>query len=798
MGTLKTSQWLTLVSVLAAASSWNMQAYAQAPFGAVSNTSREAPDLPPDSPFVDPDIIYLEADELIDNTEDGTLTARGQVEGKYQDRTLRADEVIYNVETGRVVASGNVVLIDTKGATQYADKLELSGELETGTAANFTARLAEGGLLGSKFVTRSAEEGVQLYNAYYTACSACKEDGSPKRPTWRIRARKVVQDQDQNAIKYRDAVIEFKGIPLFYTPYMAHPDPSAGRTSGWLNPFGSISGARGVGIETPYYFALDDHSELTVTPHIFQKVNPIIEADYRRLFHSGEININGSFTYASPFDNDGNAFTDAAQFTNPDEATIGRRLRSHIFADGLFNFGENWQAGAGVQLASDDLYLDRYSLNETPKRFGLYDAASRRLVSQAFIVGQDDDFRFSTSAYGFQSLRTSIIPTAGNPDLFTVIREDDSTLPIIAPKIELEKYLKDPVLGGRFKAYGDTTLLTRRIGTDYTRLSGGADYSKSFIIPGGIEAKPFGGLRYDYFQIQPDFNGEVSGNGGAAEIDFSRTLGQVGADIRWPFIRAGKNVDLMIEPRVQITQNFGNAELQNFQTVNTLGQDVSLFQDSLDVDLDQALFWSSNKSTGFDFWQEGLRTDVGASFIANWAKNRAHIFVGQSYVSGADDDFSIASGLAGNTSDIVGLFELELGPRFSTQTRLRYDDDNDVFRRIDTGFRYNSKRFRADIRYFRLDETSQQFAADPTAPGEELSGSVTLKLAKHWSTRYRIARDIDQDVTRSQTLSLIYDDDCTRIELLYQDRNNNLGVVGNDSRFGIRISLLTLGDFSPQ
>jgi len=746
--------------------------------------------LPKDSPFFDPNIIYLEADELIDDEKTGILTAQGEVEGRYQDRTLRADKVLYTLDTGRVIATGNVVLIDASGATQYADKLELSDTLEAGTASNFTARFPQGGILGSKFVTRNTGgEGVELYNAYYTACEACNENGEPKKPTWRIRARKVTQNPDKNYIQYRDAVVEFKGIPLLYTPYLSHPDPSAERASGWLNPFVGISGSRGFNFRTPYYFALDDHSELTLTPHIATNVNPLIEADYRRLFHSGEINVNTSLTYATPFDNDGNIFSDPTLFTNPDEATTGRRLRSHFFANGLFDINNVWQWGFGAQAASDDLFLKRYDLEERPERFGLYEAASRRLVSQAFVVGQDENFRFATSAYGFQSLRTSIIENGNDPAQLTVFREDDSTLPIIAPKIELEHYFTDPVLGGRLKTSADTTVLTRKIGTDYIRASGGLDWSKNFIAPGGIEIKPFANGRYDYFEIEPE---DLSAD------SFERTLGQAGVDIRWPFIKPGKGVDFIIEPRVQITQSFGDGKLENFSRIDNSGNEVSLFQDSLDIDLDQALFWSSNKSTGFDFWQEGFRADLGASFIADWQKGRAHVFIGQSYASGFDDSFALGSGLAGDKSDIIGLFELELGRNFRSTTRVRYDDDDNTFSRIDSGLRYSNNRFSLDARYFRLDSAARFFTTEPGAPTEEISGGVTLNLAKNWSTRYRATHDIDLDTTRRQSLSLIYDDDCTRVELIYRRNRNNLGVVGNNSGLGIRVSLLTLGDFSDQ
>lgn len=774
---------LSLIAGTLAIMSYTAPAFAQVPTAAGTN---RPVNLPRNSPFYDPDIIYLEADELIDEQKNGIITAQGEVEGRYQDRTLRADKVIYNLETGGVIASGNVALIDGTGATQYAEKLELSDKLEAGTASNFVARFPEGGVLAARFVTRnSAESGIELYNAYYTACEACENsDGSVDKPTWRIRARKVTQNPDKNTIFYRDAVVEFKGIPLLYTPYLSHPDPSAGRASGWLTPFGGYSRARGVTLQTPYFFALDDYSNLTVTPHLYSGVNPLLEYDYTRLFHSGEININGSLTYASWFDRDGDPFSDPSLFTNTINIPNGKRLRSHIFGNGLFDINKDWQWGFGVQAASDDLYLNRYDLQERPERFGLYDAASRRLVSQAFIVGQDENFRFSTSAYGYQSLRTSIFENEETGAL-TLSREDDSRLPIVAPKIEFEHYLKDPILGGRLKTFADGTLLTREIGTDYARATGGLDWNKTMIAPMGIEVKPFANARYDYINIEED---------GQDSTGFSRTVGQIGTDIRWPFIKPADGIDFIIEPRAKITQSFGESKLENFNSVQN-GTSNDLLQDSQAIDLDSALFWADNKSPGYDFWQKGLRADIGASFIADWQKNRAQLFLGQSYVNNTNTSFATGSGLEGDSSDMIGVFELDLGSNFSTTTRVRYDIGDNAFRRIDSGLRYSTNRFGFNARYYKLDAPTSQLLDTEFAPTEEISGSLRVKLFDHWSTRYTATRDLNLDVTRRENLALIYDDECTRFEIFYYQNRNTLGVVGDNSGIGVKLSLLSLGEF---
>lgn len=749
--------------------------------------------LAQDSPFRDPDIIYLEADSLINDEAASTLTAKGNVEGRYQDRTLRADSVTYNSLTGQVVAIGDVILIDPTGATQFADQIELSGELEAGSATNFTARFEEGGILGASFVVRDGKEGVELYNAYYTACEPCQDTmASGKDPTWQIKARKVKQNPDRKSIEYRDAVFQLAGVPLFYTPYLSHPDPSAKRASGLLAPFAGIAGDKGFNIEVPYYWAIDDYTEATLTPHIYAKVNPLLEVDFRRKFHTGEVNINTSMTYGSAFDNDGNPFDDPSRFINQDEATTGKRLRSHVYADGLFNLTDFLTTGFGLQAASDDLYLRRYDLLERPEATGLYQSDNLRLLSQAFALGQNANTRISISTFGFQSLRTSIIRDANDSSLFNVRREDDSTLPIALPKIELNHFVTDPLIGGRAELFGDLTVLTRKQGEDYTRGTAGLSYDKTWIAPGGIEIKPFGEVRYDYVEL------EREGATGASGIinEFSRTLGQAGVDVRYPFIKRQGNVDIVVEPRIQVTQSFGDGKLASFSEVFGNASSTQLFQDSLGLDLDRANFWAANKSLGYDFWQKGLRADVGASLSADWDRSRASLFLGQSYADDIDDSFGLNTGLSGTKSDIVAEGEVSLNNKIRVNTRVRFDDDEGEFRRIDTSLRYTGERIKTNWRYYKINNQSASDAALLTAPAEEISGGVTVKLAKNWSTRYSTYYDIDADVARRQEFGLIFDDQCTRIELFYNRARNDIGVVGDNEGFGIRLSLLTLGNFA--
>ena len=761
-----------------------------------AQTSDPDLNLAADSPFRDPDIIYLEADTLVNDEATQRLTASGQVEGRYEDKTLRADNVVYNLETGQVIASGNVVLVQGDGSSQYADKLELSNELEAGTATDFVARTPEGGLTAARFVARSEDGEVELYNAYYTACEVCEEKPNP---SWRIKARQVTQDSESRTVQYRDATLELFGLPVFYSPYLAHPDPSAERASGILAPFIGFSESTGLNARVPYYWAIDDHTEATITPRLYSKVNPLLGIDVARQFHTGRIEASGSFTYGSIFDNDGDAFDDASAFLDPDNAPVGKEFRGHLNAKGLFTPTDFWTYGFGLQLTSDDNYLTRYSLSEERETQGLYEGESRRNTSQAFIVGLDDNTRLTASSVAFQDRRDRITEIGDNQFVFT--QTDDGALPVIAPRLEAEHYLTDPVLNGRIKASGNLTVLTRDTGSDYTRATAGLDYGKSWIAPGGIEVKPFANIRADYYDIEPDED-ELPGS---ESNSFDRTLGQVGVDIRYPFIKAGEDVTWVVEPRVQVTQSFGDAKLDEF--TDSGATNLIFTEDAGNADLTAALLWQSNKSSGFDFWQEGTRIDVGGSVSADWGKNSsANLFVGQSFSSGGDGQaidglssenggFLLGSGLEGDQSDIVGEASLNLGRTFRTQTRLRYNEDTDSLTRIDSSARLRTKWVEGSARYFRLNSASSQLVNTLDAPPEEITGTVRFNATKNWSTSYSVTRDLDLDTTRRQSFGLQYKDECTLIELLYTERRFDNDAIRDNSGIGIRVSFLTLGEF---
>ena len=242
--------------------------------------------------------IYLEADRIEDLAEGGYV-AHGNVRVRQQDRTLMADELEYHPASNRVIARGHVVIIGQGPYPQYADEVELDSALASGVALGFASMLERNGRVAAASAIRDEDASLTLRDAYYTACELC-EDGSGT-PTWRLRARQVHQDAEDQMIYYRDARFEVLGVPVLYTPVFAHADPSSERRSGFLFPKVGVSSRLGFVYQQPYYWSISPSQDIVVAPRVMTNVNPLLYTEYRKRFWSGYTEFEASVTHEAIF-----------------------------------------------------------------------------------------------------------------------------------------------------------------------------------------------------------------------------------------------------------------------------------------------------------------------------------------------------------------------------------------------------------------------------------------------------------------------------------------------------------------
>jgi LPS-assembly protein len=695
--------------------------------------------------------VLLEADELIDDQAAGTVTAQGDVQVRYQGRTMRADRLIYNLTTGSIHAMGNVQIALEDGSISYADEVEADEGLNVAVASELRARLGNSGTLAARAALRHGEGESELRNVIYTSCPICEAGDRP--PTWSLRARRAIQDRETRTISYQGAVFELAGMPILYLPYFAHPDPSAGRTSGFLAPNVGRNRRLGVFYGQPYYWAISPHNDLTATLRLHETVNPLIGLDFRQRFWSGQVNINATVTSEALFDSSGNRF--------------GREeWRSSVFADGEFRINDYWQWGFGLERITDDDYLRRYDVQGSGDTRGPYIGNENRLISQLFAIGQNANSYSSVAFATIQGLRA-----ADTPDL----------LPTIAPYAETEHVFLDPLLRGQVRVQTNLALLERddnpaTVGLfegNTGRLSVGATWRKDLIVGPGMVFSPFTQVRADLFSVETTANEYES---------FSRALGLAGAEISWPFMRPGESFDVIVEPVVMAA--YGSEDSFDPRIVN---------EDSLGFELDDSNLFRPNAAPNYDLWEPGGRVSAGVRATARARTGEsASMMLGRRWRDQVDPAFTPRTNMDDNASDWVAAGQIDLGRHFSTEVRARLNDETLDLERIDWGVRGAVGRFSGAARYFQYDEA---FALDPNTPTEEIYAQVGVEIARGWRMQAGLTRDLDSDINLRQDIRAIYEDDCTFLEISYTRRERQTSTQGPDEGIQIRIGLRSLGVF---
>ena len=723
------------------------------------------------------DGYYLESDLLIRDDKTQTLTARGDVEARYEGRTLRADELVYNTKDGVIQAKGHVQLINGDGTAQFADEMTLDKDLKAGFALGFSARLDKNIKIAAASAVRRSDTVQELNRAIYTPCEVCAEKPVP---TWSVAADQVVQDKDRQLIFYKNAVIRLWGAPLMYLPVFWHPDPAATRSSGFLAPKLGASKRRGLSYQQPYLQVISPSQDIVLSPQINSNVNPFLNVQWRKRFYSGRAEVRAGFTYEKNIDSRGERFGEATP-------------RSYILAKGAFDINAKWKWGFSAERASDKLLFDNYSINDVYQQRGLFTSEDRRLNSQIYTTRQDARSYVSLSAISVQGLRVSGIDPVTKLASF----ENSNVFPTIGPLLEARWQPETPVLGGRVRVLGSGVILTRAEspygsgadGADSQRGSVSADWRSTLTLKSGVRVSPFAQARGDAYRVS-DLPGADSSQ------TYSRALGVTGVDFSYPFFKALKGGTVVLEPLAQVAT--GSESRRVPIVVGTSGATTYLYnEDSTSFEFDETNLFHANKSPGFDLYEGGERLNVGGRATVNYKDGRGgSVLVGRSFRSKFDPLLPARSGLQTKSSDWIVAATVTPVRGVNAFVRTRYAPDlaDNKLRRIEVGVDAARSFASGSARYIK----DQQDAGGNPLETFEMRGQ--LSLTKHWSLTAYGQNDLEAGVWRRRDLGVVYNNDCIRIDVIYQneDRYSQVSTGGlklkSDESITFSLSFATLGD----
>ncbi|MGB0670790.1 MAG: LPS-assembly protein LptD [Rhodospirillales bacterium] len=591
-------------------------------------------DLPKDKPAV------LTADEMSMDQDLGITTARGNVEVTLADHTLIADTLSYNSRTDVLTASGNVSLLEPDGNVLFADYFEVTGDLRDGIIKNIRLLLPDGSRVAANGGRRSGGNILELRKAVYSPCKPCEEDPS-RAPLWQLKAFTVTHDKQRRIVEYEDAWLELAGIPVAYTPYIRHPDPTVDRETGFLAPSFGGDSEMGSILRTPFYWNIAPEQDATFTPILTTEEGVAGAAEYRRRFTNGEGQALGSLAY----DSDGDVL-------------------GHIDAQGEWHHTPTWRSNLQVQRTTHDTYQRRYG-------FG----SEQTLETHGRLEGFRHRNYASANTYLYQSLRAG---------------EEEGEIPIVAPYLNFNHVGEPDRAGGHTFLNASALATTRTSGNDTRRLSAETGWTLPKVFQSGdvvTSSVSVSGDVYHYQGLSVD-NGtrEKSGVSGRIWPEASTTW-------RKPFVKPDDRISFMVEPiaMAAISPYGGNAE-----TIPN--------EDSVSFDFDDTNLFRENRFAGVDKVEGGPRFSYGIkSGVQGFNGGHSSFFVGQSYRLRKDSRFAEGSGLEDNLSDIVTRAQISPGKYVDAVWRGLLDNKNLEPKRSELQLNVGPEALQASANYLLVD-----------------------------------------------------------------------------------------------
>ncbi len=685
--------------------------------------------------------------EYDSNTE--IVIARGDVIATRDGYTVRADSIVWDRTSGEVTAEGSIRAVGPEGDVAYGDRIVLTDALKDGVIENLLVVLAD----ESRLAAKRGERVDGIYTLDYAAYTACKvegPDGCPKKPSWEVKAVKVVYDPVKKRVKYEGARIELFGLPVVPLPFLSHPvDASAG--SGFLVPSVGFSRSNGVEVGQSFYWRMAQNRDLTASLTGFSDVAPLAKVNFRSLERSGAFEVTGYGTYSNRIS--------TVQGKNDGV------LRGYIEGVGRFQLDPYWSISASGRLASDRTFLRRYDISRDDRLRSTF--AAERIGDNSYL---------SIAGWAVQTLR---------------VGDQQGLTPIALPEIDYRLRLADPVLGGQIQLQANSLAIGRTDGQDTQRAFASARWDLRTLTGLGQEVNFTLLGRGDVYHSDENASTVTAIYRGEQGFQ-SRGIFAAAADIKWPFVGRAFGGTQMFTPRIQLV---AAPSISNLQIPN---------EDSRAVDLEDSNLFALNRFPGYDRFEDDYRITYGFDWTLRRSNFTADFTIGQSYrLSNRASIFPDGTGLSDKVSDIVGRTDLRFKNLIKLTHRFRLDKDSLAIRRNEFDATIGSRGTYAQAGYLKLNRNIGPTLED-LRDREEIRLAGRMRVARYWSVFGSTIIDLT-DPTEDPTsladgfdpirhrLGVAYDDDCLSLSLTWRRDYQPVGDSQRGNSFLFRLAFRNLG-----
>ena len=363
-------------------------------------------------------LYILNAIKLTYKDNNKIIIAEGQASAKDQfGKEIYSDFIIYDKVNNLIKTKSNSKYKEKEGNIFLFSEFEYFENSSKGFGKNVKGLLTDKSSFESRFaeidnnsdtiIIKTDTKKVSLFNKLkslfndenkYTTCENFegKKNIKEQCPDWSLSTYQTKQDSKKKMVYHEHAILKIRNIPVFYTPYFSHPDPTIPRKSGFLPISTKNFNNLGRTYKTPYFWVIDDNSDLTFSPISYVNENDIYLTEYRKQNQNSLLSIDSS--YSSGY-RDLNKTTDDGQSL---DRTGGSR--SHFFLNffGQYNnnilFGNN-DLSLQIQRVSQKNYLN---VNEINTEFTKQDV--NQLKNQFVINSYKNNEKLKISSTVYETL----------------------------------------------------------------------------------------------------------------------------------------------------------------------------------------------------------------------------------------------------------------------------------------------------------------------------------------------------------------------------------------------------------
>lgn len=679
--------------------------------------------------------VYFSADSMENDSNNKIVTASGKVEIIREDLTLFADKVTYNQATEDIFAEGNVVLLEKNGNVLFADNINLTEKMQTADVENIKVILLDKTRLSARNFHKKNNDRKVLRNATYTPCDSCKDSS----PLWQMRASKVIHNPVDQNVEYQNAFLELKGVPVLYTPFFSHPDPSVKHRSGFLFPRIISSNFLGAAIQPQYFWDINPQTNITFNPIISSKKDPVYSAIFSKYFYRGELNASGTILQ----DSDNNKKNDK------------RNTRGNLFLYGRYELNDYWVADTDINYASDHTYLNDLNL---PRKDDSW--LTSRLRFQAF-----DNRNYAYAEGYYYDMLSYDLQNINKPYAMPIMGYENISSP------------------NNYGAYIRTSLSAASIyhkeDDSAQRLTMINSWNLPYTSPFGEKYKLTASLKSDAYYVQKYFNDNNEYYTGTT----GRVFPQAGLEWRLPFIKNTENTSQILEPIVvgALAPNKGNK------------RDKIPNDDSRDFELTDTNIFDLDRYAGYD------RNDVGSrvSYGFNWSFygkkwGRSSVLLAQSYEVDKNSETQQQNADNSHLSDYVGRIYAAPSNFFDLTYRFRLDkDDYDLtYSELTTSVGNDLLRLSTSYILFPENNNSSVYYGKKR---KEIYIDAASHITRNWSVNAFTLHDLENERTLKNGGGVSYEDECAKFAFRLEKEFSEDPDAENEFSFYFTFYLKTIG-----